>query len=376
MFHRFVRHCALVCLLMLAVIPASAQTSAPIILWVMGDLYAADADRHNLLPERLTQDGAISAPTLAVNATFPGGVIAYKTLAAIGRDALDRVPADGFIAEFDLPADIVLFDLATRSAIAVVGQPEGASLFVDGTPDNAIVRSSPSWSPDGSRLVWTELAFGTEAASLVVFDFTSGARTSAALPGVPIFGGRAPDVRAGALYDALRSTAATGEQRVWFVNRAGVIEGTASVTLAADQELVEYVWTSESHLDALLNTGAWLRIAAPDGAVVPAAVVEMVAEAAPDGLALRFGADAEMGIFWETRDPQRPDAASGAFAGEPNKAALSPDGRRIAFIGYPSFGGAAVWRDGEVTPIAGTGIEGLLVGAVLWSDLAWREAQS
>ena len=65
---------------------------------------------------------------------------------------MNRIQTSGLIADFDLPGDIDLLDLATGTVTQIAGQPADASLFVEGVADNATIRSTPVWSPDGITL--------------------------------------------------------------------------------------------------------------------------------------------------------------------------------------------------------------------------------
>jgi hypothetical protein len=67
-------------------------------------------------------------------------------------------------------------ETTTGEAYRAADQPADASFFTPGVPDKVIVRSTPMWSPDGSRLAWTEYDVPEGANSmlrLVVFDTVS-----------------------------------------------------------------------------------------------------------------------------------------------------------------------------------------------------------
>ncbi len=361
--------CACVGMFCFTTTTAAQALSAPIILWVAGDLYAADADNPSALPERLTDDGTISTPTLAVNTTYPDGVIAVKLLAPVARAALDRVTAEGFIADYDLPADIALYDIAARTLTPIATQPADASLFVDGVPDRALVRSAPAWSPDRTRLAWTEFNFGANIAQIIEWDgtqtrvvydlFTEGERTTDVLPNNDGFMVRL-------------ASNASGDQMVEIAGRA--VLGNAEVMIRPDESesIVTFAWVTDRQIGVLFSSGRWLVFDGTFDGIGAPTTPPALSVSAPNSLALDFRIDPDLGMYWETRDPSNPAAVSGAFPGKPGEVALSPDGRRIAFTGYPSFGGAAIWQDGNVTPLAGTGIDGLIIGAILWGDMRWN----
>ncbi|HLU10966.1 MAG TPA: hypothetical protein VK003_14945, partial [Oceanobacillus sp.] len=220
-------------LIVLATSSALAQANAPLILWVRGDLYAVSDLTTS--PVQLTENGTISGPTLSPD----GNMIAYKAAASIGLQALDRVQATGFIAEFDLPGDIYMLNVAAQQTVLVAGQPADASLFVEGVPDNAIVRSGPAWSPDNAMLAWTELDFGEDSTRLITFDFATRTQSTIAddLP-VEVVVGTAPDVRWGAGGIAIIGDAS----ELLIYDTDGTLLSTPQLTPQEDENPQEYAW--------------------------------------------------------------------------------------------------------------------------------------
>jgi hypothetical protein len=374
----------LCCLLALPAFAASAQTSVPIILWVAGDLYAVDPNNPSELPRRLTEDGTISDPVMirsntdSMRALFPSGAVAYRSLPAFARDALDRIQADGLIASFDLPTDLVLHDLAANEQRILAGQPEDAALFADSAPNVGSVRSAPHWSinPMGEMLVWTELPFGgNTAAALRYLPAQDQIAPIAILNGVPIYDGRAPDIRAGLRgYLVHAAPSASGERQFFIYDANGILLREVRVIVPDSESLIAFDWLDFDTVGFMLDSARWFLIDIDSGAVSEAAQpVELLSQTAISmSKPVRFGVDPDVGLFWEVQDIGDPTLPSYAFPGTPDRIALAPDGRSLVFIGFPSFGAAAIWREnGEIAPIAGTGLDGLLVGAVLWGSMTW-----
>jgi hypothetical protein len=374
----------LCCLLALPAFAASAQTSAPIILWSAGDLYAVDPNNPSELPRRLTEDGTISDPVMIRSDTdsllslFPSGAVAYRSLPAFARNALDRIQADGFIADFDLPTDLVLYDLATDEQRIIAGQPENASLFVDGAPNAGSVRSAPHWSinPMGEMLVWTEFPFGgNTAVALRYLPAQDQIAPITILNNVPIYDGRAPDIRAGLRGFLVHSAlSASGEQRFFIYDASGILLREVRVVVSDSESLIAFDWLDFDTVGFMLDSARWFLIDVNSGAVSEAAqpVVLLSQTAISMSKPVRFGVDPDLGLFWEIQDIGDPTLPSYAFPGAPDRLSLAPGGRSLAFIGFPSFGAAAIWHgDGTIAPIAGTGLDGLLVGAVLWGSMTW-----
>lgn len=378
------RRLILCCLLALPAFAASAQTSVPIILWVAGDLYAVDPNNPSELPRRLTEDGTISDPVMirsntdSMRALFPSGAVAYRSLPDFARAALDRIQADGFIADFDLPTDLLLYNLATDEQRTIAGQPENASLFVDGVANTGSVRSAPHWSinPMGEMLVWTEFPFGgNTAVAMRYLPEQDLIAPITILNNVPIYDGRAPEIRAGLRGFLVHAApSASGEQTFYIYDAGGVLMHAVRVVVSDSEALIAFDWLDFDTVGFMLDTARWFLIDIDSGAVSEAAQpVELLSQTAISmSKPVRFGVDPALGLFWEIQDIGDPTLPSYAFPGTPDRVALAPGGRSLVFIGFPSFGGAAIWwGDGEITPIAGTGLDGLIVGAVLWGSMTW-----
>jgi hypothetical protein len=279
----------LIGVLMLFARAVGAQ-EAPLVLWVAGDLWSVRDDA--LTPEPITESGYISGPVLAPT----GDRIAYKAAAAVGIEALDRVEATGLIAEYDLPGDILVLDIATGGSTLVAGQPENALLFVEGAADNATVRSAPAWSPDGAALAWTEFPFGGAAAQLVRADLATGAQ-QVIVPQIDavIARGTAPDLRWGEAGFAVRSyTLDSTEQVFLFYAQDGALQATARVQPGDDEDVLDFVWvdtSAGSRLGVLFTNGRWLLIDPLMGTgEEPATAPQLYSLLAPDSsLRLRFG---------------------------------------------------------------------------------------
>jgi len=355
--------------------PAAAQSGpgGPLVLWIAGDLYSADPGTPTLPPRPLTQMGVISGPTLSP----AGDWVAFKAAAPVGLAALDRIQTDGLIAAYDLPADLYLLDPRSGSLALVASQPANASLLVEGVPDNATVRSAPSWSPDGTRLAWMEFPFGATEARLVQYDLNQRLIAATAIT-APVIEGRAPSVIWGEGGLALNlGLSATGDQEFRLITADGAALSTVTLRPTFNESVLIDEWVQagdRSVFGVLLSSGWWTLFDPATGQPLPAgSVPELVARAAPDtSLALRFAVNSDVGFYWEATDPLPSEAAAPAFPSGPTRTTLSPDGRAIAFIGYPDYTSAALWQNESVVSVAGTGGAALPVGAILWGPTFWR----
>ncbi|MBL8133414.1 MAG: hypothetical protein JNL42_16255 [Anaerolineae bacterium] len=363
---RVLGYLVLVTALSTAGVQAQALDS-PLILWSRGDLYRATA--LDAPPERLTEDGTISGPALAPN----GQWIAYKIASPVGLEALSRVQVEGFIAAFDLPADIVLYDVASGEAIPLTTQPADAALFVEGKLDRAVLRSAPAWSPDSTQVAWVEVDYPNGTARLVLYAVAQAqSRLLAALPPQPnrlvplnlVWG-------AGGIAVDLSPDAASAQYHVVYDPVGGQPTGAVGVAAVTGNSVRLTTWVVDPAGRALLGllyeSGGWTLVDPDDN--VPALYADLPAlrTRAESSWLLRFGVDPSLGFYWEI------GGSNAAAAGAPNGVALSPDGEKLAVVGQPANGVASIYDGAAMIALPGTGSgeDEIPVGAVLWGPMEW-----
>ncbi|MDZ4771160.1 MAG: hypothetical protein SGJ24_18725 [Chloroflexota bacterium] len=358
------------CLVLPCLVAVRAQTdrfTSPLIVWSRGDLYRVDA--LDTPPTALTTDGTISGA-----ARSPGDAwIAYKVAAPIGIAALDRVQADGEIADFDLPADLVLTHLERGLTLTIASQPADAALFDPARPDNAVQRSAPSWSPDAAALAWAERDHPSGTMRLVRYDVvTAAARVLALVPGGETRTS-APPVSWGAGGIAIDLSADASSDQIHIVYTPdGLPFGAVGVAAIPGTSVRLTTWVDPMgdrlpYFGLLYENGAWTLIDPAANAAVPYGASPVLETSSGVGWRLRFGVDDSLGFYWEIAD------SNSAAVGEPNGIALAPDGSHLAVIGALAPGAAAVFDGAIMTPIPGTGRgDGELpIAAVLWGAMRW-----
>lgn len=145
---------------------SQGQATAPLILLADNDLW---------LVEGTTITGLTSGRHIYGAALSPDGTrIAYNTHSQISIEAVERT---GGLGGGPLPADIMILDVGSLESTAAALQPDNVSFFVEGVPDSAILRSAPTWSPDGMYLAWGEVhypSFAAETNRIVVYNLSQG----------------------------------------------------------------------------------------------------------------------------------------------------------------------------------------------------------
>jgi hypothetical protein len=155
----------------------------------------------------------------------------------------------------------------------------------------------------------------------------------------------------------------------------GTLLSTPQLTPADDETAQEYAWVDDNGVSlfgVLYSSARWQLFDPMTGAEQLVDGVPVLTGTGDGAQEVRFGALPDVGIFWETVGSADATGASGAFPAPPSRITLSPSGQEVAFIGFPDYGGAAIWRDGNVIAVTGTGSNALDVGALLWGATTWR----
>ena len=91
-----------------------------------------------------------------------------------------RQPVTGVI-----PSNIAVLDLATGQSQTIADQPAGVAFDPNTGWQSAIMRGQPAWSPDGTRLAWSEFAVPENVYRLVVYDLAAAQQT-VIVPNLPM----------------------------------------------------------------------------------------------------------------------------------------------------------------------------------------------
>ncbi|NDJ78417.1 MAG: hypothetical protein GYB65_19380 [Chloroflexi bacterium] len=357
--------------------PAHAQPpETPLIILSGYDVFLASPQDGTLTP--LVMDRHV----LGIALSPDGARLAYTAWAPISIEAVERT---GGIGGGPLPADIHVLDLGTGTDTLIAAQPEDARFMVDGGPDSALLRSKPTWSPDGTQLAWTEIHYPSSAQEtnrLMVYDFDTGnARVVAThLPERAYVGGP-QDVVWGAgglavLAVTYRETG-TGTE---FMRGVEVYDPVSGVILAEayysdeaeqPQRPVDFAWMTldgQAYVGMLFGDGQWRLLDPATGQVIHTPnSAELYSPLVPGGVVLALTFDPDDDNFYRNRIwTPLPDGLPLPY-NEP-MVVIAPDGQAMAF---PQDGSVVLYRDGVViatVPMAG------YISSVVWGPTAWRIA--
>lgn len=318
-----------------------------------------------------------------------GGAVAVLDWAPISYDAVERV---GGIGGGPLPSDISLINYVTlEPGYTIAPQPEDASFFTPNVMDNAILRSTPVWSPDGGSLAWAEVhypSFTPESNRVMIYTVATG-ETRMLVSNLPESGGvPGPlDVKWGEggfalLYYAFDPADASMRPHLLISDTNGTL---LSDTLIPEEEtgvFQDYQWVTGSTAPALLLTFADGHAELLDpttGTHEPApGTPQLYSTVFPDdSLALSYGAATGAADYWNSFawTATTPDGQPIALpvTASLGSVALDAGGQRIAYTN--DHGGLSVWQGGQVIDMPGT----LVVdpyAPVFWGPNGWRVGAS
>jgi hypothetical protein len=357
---------------------ASAQSNTPLVLTINGDLWAWNGDPA-APPTSLTTWGYNDPGIVSPN----GSRIAYNSLATIVVNALVQSGGQGGGA---LPSNIWVIDFS-GNGIRIAEQPEGASFRAEGVADFGIVRSSPAWSPDESRLVWSEQTFPNPADSLAVYDFTSGSTRTIVANLPPSAGVSAPkDVAWGRTGIVMHDVQMGGDGSMIDLFTVYTPEGAtiSSFQVGGSGRFMVFWALMEDNgrevLGVLFNDAVWELFDLNSGASqVATGIPEMYAPLNPAGSQALSPIINDVGGFsWRVLSPDGTILAEIVSAPYfiPQRYALSPDGQSVAYSdfleGQNTFSEVVnIWRGGTITVVPNA-VQFPLIGAMQWSPLAWR----
>lgn len=369
---RVMTFCLIALLLSLPFTAAAQGAAAPIVLLMGGDLWTLNINTDEFI-ER-TNWGYNQIPALSPDARSA----AYGSIASLVVDVIER---EGGIGGGPLPNNIWVLDIASNDAYRAAEQPPDAAFLIPNIPDNIILRSDPVWSPDGSRLAWTELLLPEMRSQLVVFEV--GSRSSRVIvgalppqgPGIPAppvaLWGRSGIVVKNYAPDPANPGGGVIEYLLYDLNGTLMGRSAAGAGFILMEALADY--NGQEVVAALDSSGQWLlfepRAGAAQPAPTPPEVYSPSAPATSLTAAPTLNPDGQS-LTWQIRRADGSDlgaCVSSVFV-SPLTVSPSPDGSRIACqidrIQIDVWDGQNVIQ--HSVPLGGEEIQALVWGAAAW----------
>lgn len=367
---RMYRYLSVLCWL-LVLIPTFAQDNLPLLAVANGTILKQVGDAVQPYPECQPTERLASGLLVSPD----------RTRFVVGTQpqvVADVIAAQGGIGGGPLPIDLWMCDLQNNLLRKIAEQPANAVFLAGDVPDNVTIRSYPSWSPDGTALVWTEQQPG-QPYNMMLYRLTTDTIVQIPLTEVPESIGipSAPEPlwsSMGVLFFVFGIDDVTFEntETVYVYNNEGVFVGSQELNRSGEQgdfiaDRILVMSGGTEYLGVQMFQAGWMLVNPLTGEKLPMfGLPELYSVSAPDGLSLIVQTDENYHTNWQLNDL----AGKPTFENYPRtRMAISPDGTTLA-LGTSMI---ELWRAGTTTPLPGSeGFADDLGASISWGVLRWR----
>jgi len=377
--------------ILLSIAPTFAQsgTGTPLLVSTYGKIYKLVGDE---LVKLVTGEGYSYSPDYSPEGTQ----FVYRTWSQITLDFAKAQETENgeFFWEGELPTDIAIYDLATDAYTIVSSQPNNAD---PETLLRAVRRSAPKWSPDGTKLAWSEVfpvldedGNFAEIYSLVVYDITT-ATTQVIAEGLPpaMIYSIPHDIQWGKeglylqIFNYIEDRA--GEQFIYYPLVAG--NGGYNVFFDADEanptSISTFVTTyNDKEVFAVSYPNGTLRLISDEGqyedllGAAPMKYNSLTADGLANSMVVVNGNNS---LSYTVTNPEtqfQEILIDNAYSFEGIQ--ISPDGASVAYIDW-NTGAVNIWKNMEIITISAPLDEfgnPSYINDITWGNQAYRIIQS
>jgi hypothetical protein len=366
-----IRHSFSLLLLFLLLVPAFAQdepANPPLIAFVNGELF--QVENGALVPyTACTPDEGILGQFFPSN---DGTRFVMMTWPKIISQALELF---GSLGDIPYGQNFWLCDTQTDSLSRILAQPNGDNDFAGDLPTSDLIQGRPVWSPDSTKIAWTQFRFSDSQQSLIIMDFATGEMSEIILDvpvapfpvppeahwtdgGVMLFVFTMDEMTFANVEYLYILDPETGELGANFV----VLDGSQNSDFITDRVFVQ----QEEGLALALRyySGGWFLMNLETGEQTQMnARLERFSPVNPEGLRLAYDLNAEFSYDWEIVG----GASSMPLLSYPlSRVALAPDGTQLA---YADASLHIYNADGTITEVANSeGFADDLLATLIWGS--------
>ncbi len=367
---------AIVLVLMMSVVGTIHAQGEPLLVVMGGELYTWSGDASQaVIPytncdpaERIVSDIALSSD----------GRIAYLTEPQAVTTAVQQFGAQG-----PLPTNVRVCDGTSLSAIAT--QPDNFSFFNSDAPDAAVIRTTPTWSPDGTALAWTSFNLPAGLMFLNIYNATGDGETISTRINLPLdMGPPAPPFITWGNNGIYMFHATLDSETFAFVELVFLFDGLGNLMFESklpatdetrfvyDKFIVED--NGQEYIGLLYSDRVWELVNPTTGEAQPAnGVGELYDPSGNSDISLLLNLDQSQQYIWTAKNSSgiiidingNNVAVPGVF---PTSTELSSGGQWV----FQLFDGLYFWSMTASGYINGTEAVTSGFSAVAWSDTKWR----
>lgn len=378
---------ALIVLLLLLSLTGSAQAQAPKATPLFVGIGTPDGSNEGDIYQWSSGTSLARKTTWGHNyAPIPsptGEWVAYNSIAEF------FVKARTSDTDLTAPVNTYVLNTATGKSRRVSVQPDNAS--IEAGSEAYVLRSTPSWSPDGRTLAWTEIAIDVagnvnvsgEAEQLVIYNLDTDVRRVivAELPNHNFVGNNPvlSDVAWG--YPGIAvATHGPGDQRpdiVSLYDETGKLISRSDDLTDGSFSASQIIWIVADGKDYITSiTGEYLIDPATGKTQDMNGTPEVYSPINPDGVSMFFG-DKTVGegnpvwLLAVNGIVKAELAASGRYYYQ-SGIAISDDGKSVAYIIFPgqgTAGGVYVYRTSATQIVSSSRYNAT---GLAWGPIAWR----
>lgn len=326
-------------LLLLLLLPSFAQEAteealnAPLIAYVNGELFRLE--NGALVPYT-----ACTPDENLLGQFYPSADGSRFVMLAWPKIISQALELFGSLGDIPYGQNLWLCDTSNDTVSRILAQPNGDSEFAGELPTAESNQGRPAWSPDGTKIAWTQLRFADNQQSLVILDVATATVTETVLD-LPTAPFPAPPEAQWTETGIMLFATTLDEETFAYVESLFIVDPATgavskSIQFYSGGETSDFITErlfvqQENGLALALRyyEAGWALMSLETGEQIPMiARPERFSAANPHSLRLAYDLNAQFSYDWEILGGASPMPLLGYPM---QRMALSPDGNQVAY---------------------------------------------